>query len=158
MKNVIRSRPSPAIVIAVLALVAAVAGTAVADPGASSSALTKAKVKQIAKKQANKQINKQLPWGPEDIATGAVVAPKLGAVETRSTTVLVPAGEYREATANCQPGERVLSGGVKWNNVNIDENFPHIESYKEGEGWYARVQNAFASDRSVTVEAYCLAV
>jgi hypothetical protein len=47
-------RPSPAIVIAVLALVAAVAGTAVAGgPGATTS-VSKKKTKQIAKKQVNK--------------------------------------------------------------------------------------------------------
>jgi hypothetical protein len=47
-------RPSPAIVIAVLALVAAVAGTAVAGgPGATTS-VSKKKAKQIAKKQVNK--------------------------------------------------------------------------------------------------------
>ena len=51
------SRPSPAIVVAALALIAALAGTAVAGPGASSSAITKSKVKKI----ANKQINKLLP-------------------------------------------------------------------------------------------------
>jgi hypothetical protein len=54
------SRPSPAIIIAVLALVAAVAGTAVAaDPVATTSAkkVTKKKVKKI----ANKQIDQRAP-------------------------------------------------------------------------------------------------
>jgi hypothetical protein len=49
----IGARPSPAIVVAVLALVAAVAGTAVAGDGASTS-VSKKKTKQIAKKQVNK--------------------------------------------------------------------------------------------------------
>jgi hypothetical protein len=48
------SRRSPAIIVAVLALVAAVAGTALADPDATTSALTKSKVKKIATKQINK--------------------------------------------------------------------------------------------------------
>jgi len=48
------SRPSPAIVIAALALVAAVAGTAFAGPEASTSAINKKKVKKIATKQINK--------------------------------------------------------------------------------------------------------
>jgi len=48
------SRPSPAIIVAVVALVAALAGTAIADPVASTSAINKKKVKKIAKKQINK--------------------------------------------------------------------------------------------------------
>ena len=47
------SRPSPAIIVAVLALVAALAGTALAAPGASTSAISKKKVKKIATKQIN---------------------------------------------------------------------------------------------------------
>jgi hypothetical protein len=49
-----RARPSPAIVVAVLALVAALAGTALAGTGAGTSAINKKKVKKIAKKQINK--------------------------------------------------------------------------------------------------------
>jgi hypothetical protein len=49
--------------VAVLALVAAVAGTAIAGPGASTSAISKSKVKKI----ANKQINKRLPLTGADI-------------------------------------------------------------------------------------------
>jgi hypothetical protein len=71
------SRPSPAMVVAVLALVAALAGTAVAGPDASSSAINKKKVKKIATKQAAKQIDAQLPWRTEDIADGAVTGAKL---------------------------------------------------------------------------------
>jgi hypothetical protein len=53
-----KKRPSPALIVAVLALVAALAGTAVAaDPIATDSAVTKKKVKKIAKKQAKKYFN-----------------------------------------------------------------------------------------------------
>jgi hypothetical protein len=48
--------PSPAIVIAILALVAAVAGSAVADPVANT-AVSKKKTKKIAKNQAKKYFN-----------------------------------------------------------------------------------------------------
>jgi hypothetical protein len=57
----IRDRlPSPAIVIAILALVAGVTGAAVAQP-AAKKAVTKKTVKKIAKKQAIKQINQLAP-------------------------------------------------------------------------------------------------
>ena len=55
------SRPSPAIVVAVLALVAALAGTALAGPNATTSAISKKKAKKIAKKQAINQINELAP-------------------------------------------------------------------------------------------------
>lgn len=48
------SRPSPAIVVAVVALVAALAGTAVAGPDAGTSAINKKKVKKIVTKQIKK--------------------------------------------------------------------------------------------------------
>jgi len=54
MGKIRTSRPSPAIVIAALALVAALAGTALAGPDATTSELTKSKVKKIATKQINK--------------------------------------------------------------------------------------------------------
>ncbi len=49
-----RGRPSPAIVLAVIALVFAMAGSAVAGTDALSNKITKSKVKKIAKKQINK--------------------------------------------------------------------------------------------------------
>jgi hypothetical protein len=54
MGKIKASRPSPTIVIAVLALVAALAGTAIARPGAKTSGLSQGNVKKIAKKQINK--------------------------------------------------------------------------------------------------------
>jgi hypothetical protein len=61
MRQISTSRPSPALLVAVLALVAALAGTAVAGHDASTSALSKKKVKKIARKQAIKQINALVP-------------------------------------------------------------------------------------------------
>ena len=56
MRRTMRARPSPAIVVAILALVAALAGTAVAEQATTSKQkpVTKKKVKKIAKKQVNK--------------------------------------------------------------------------------------------------------
>jgi hypothetical protein len=69
-----RSRPSPALIVSIVALVAALAGTAVAaNPTATSSAINKKKVKKI----ANTQIDKRLPWGTADIADRAVTSEKL---------------------------------------------------------------------------------
>jgi biotin carboxyl carrier protein len=53
MRRLTQARPSPALIVAILALVAAVAGTAVAQQ-ATTSQVTKKKAKKIAKKQAKK--------------------------------------------------------------------------------------------------------
>jgi hypothetical protein len=53
------SRPSPALVLAALALVFAMVGTAVAGPDAISNKITKPKVKKISKKQANKVLDQR---------------------------------------------------------------------------------------------------
>jgi hypothetical protein len=54
MRHIERWRPSPGLLVAVLALVAAVAGTAVAGTGATTSKLTKKKVVKIADQEINK--------------------------------------------------------------------------------------------------------
>jgi hypothetical protein len=56
-----RTKPSPAMVVAVIALSFALVGTAIAGPDAITSAVTKSKVKKIDKKQAKKQIRKKAP-------------------------------------------------------------------------------------------------
>jgi hypothetical protein len=65
MLGITATRRSPAIIVAVLSLVAALAGTAIAGPDASSSALSKKKVKKLVKKEVAKQIaNSTGPQGP----------------------------------------------------------------------------------------------
>ena len=145
MTRIIRSRPSPAIIVAVVALIAALAGTAVAGPGASSSALTKAKVRTIANKQANKALDAVLPLGSAN----------LGTINTRTqTTTVAPNGfNGTTITANCQAQEKVLSGGLRSGNntaVLIGE------SFKQGEGWQVLAHNFSGANQNVTVEAYCL--
>ena len=73
MKRVFSARPSPAIIVAVVALVAALAGTAIAGPGAGTSKLTKSKVRTI----ANKEIDKRLPLATAGIADAAITTAKL---------------------------------------------------------------------------------
>jgi hypothetical protein len=60
MKNSTR-RPSPALLVAVMALIAALAGTAVAADPVANTAVSKKKTKKIAKKVAKKQIKKRAP-------------------------------------------------------------------------------------------------
>ena len=138
------SRPSPAIIVAVVALVAALAGTAVAGPGASTSAVDKSDVKRIATKKANKAVNAAFP----------VTSADLGTINTRTSTQNVNNNAFGETTANCQAGEKLLSGGVR---VGDSNDFTFLmESRKQGEGWFGRFFNSTGNTQTLTVEAYCL--
>jgi hypothetical protein len=146
MSSIIRSRPSPAIVVAIVALVAVLAGTALAGPGASTSAkaITKSKVKKIANTQATKAVQSIFP----------ITSADLGTINTRTATASINGGATGEATANCQAGEKVISGGSRGPST-----FPVVlESHKQGEGWRVRAFNNTAdNNQTLTVEAYCLA-
>jgi hypothetical protein len=144
MTRITRSRPSPAIIVAVVALIAALAGTAMAGPDASTSVLNRAKVKNIARKQANKAVQTVFP------ITGA----DLGVVTTRTVTQNVNSGQAATATANCQPGERVLSGGFVYSAPN---GVFAEQDRKQGEGWLVQVFNFSGANQTFTVEANCLA-
>jgi hypothetical protein len=86
MKSVPRSGPSPALVLAFIALSVALAGSAVAA-GGGGGGVTKAAVKKIAKKEAGKQIKKRAPGltvahsATADSAAGADTAANLAASE-----------------------------------------------------------------------------
>lgn len=65
---------SPALVVALVALVMAAAGTAVAGPGSLERALTKSDVRAIAGKAANKAVAKRAPIYAQ-VSAGGVVDP-----------------------------------------------------------------------------------
>jgi len=77
------SRPSPAIVVAVLALVAAFAGTAVAEEATTSA---KPVTKKKAKKIANKEIDKRFPIGGDDFFLNVVQDHNFGLVDASNCT------------------------------------------------------------------------
>lgn len=98
MRSVFRSRPSPAISVAVVALVAALAGTAVAGPGASTSLVTKKKVRKV----ANKEIDKRFPIATAGIADAAVTTAKLA-------DAAVTTGKLAD---NAVTTEKIVAGAV----------------------------------------------
>jgi len=124
-------RNSPVLLVAALALVAAVAGTAVAGPTADTS-VSKKKTKKI----ANKEIDKRLPLGTDDIADGAVTEEKIeggllqpaafGIVNSGGTVVADNSEGITDAnvsvinagTLYCfsgfDPAPKVLIGNVDW--------------------------------------------
>ena len=76
MRAKVTGGPALAVALTVLALVGAVAGTAIAGPDAATS-VSKKKAKRIAKKAARKQVKKVLPIEERNLAEGAVTKDKL---------------------------------------------------------------------------------
>ena len=107
-------RPSPAIVVAVMALVAAVAGTAVAGPGASTSKITKKKVTKIATKVANQEIDKRAPGlsvAHANTATSATTATNAtNASHANTATSAETAANAEALSGNTVVGEGDLDG------------------------------------------------
>jgi hypothetical protein len=64
MGRIRASRPSPALVVATVAVVAAVTGSAIADPGASTSVLGTKQIKKLIKKEVAKRTGPIGPAGP----------------------------------------------------------------------------------------------
>jgi hypothetical protein len=148
MRRIKGARPSPALVVSVLAVVAAVGGTAVAaNPTATTSAkVSKKQAKKIAKKQAKKQVKKVLPVGSEELAT----------IEEKSETFTIPGNSSEARSVSCDANQRVLSGGWRWNDAPTNFNLEGQVDHRDGTGWRAGGHNRNAQPRSFTVYAYCL--
>ena len=169
MSRIKRTRPSPAIVIAVLALVAALAGTAFAGPGpgatdAAQHKLTSAQKKQVnkiakkkGKKEAKKLDKKFLPIEAENLADGAVEASKLGSIEVRTSSTTILDANIAATTASCQTGEKVLGGGGRFDNGPIAAEHTATQlNYPTDNGWRAGGVNDSGVDQPYTAYAVCL--
>jgi hypothetical protein len=98
--------------------------------------------------------------GTQALQDGAVTAPKLGTTTTRSTTVVIPAGNTDFGSIACLAGERMLAGGTSWvgsfNAANTEKR--HIVySSPTNNGWIARAYNGTGEAKSFIVRAVCLA-
>jgi hypothetical protein len=136
---------SPALVVAVLALIAALAGTAIAGPTATTS-ISKKKTKKIALNQANKVVDGVLPIG----------ASELGNLREESETFQVNSGATVSQTVDCNSDEKVISGGSRWDNFQTPIFVITQEDRRDGNGWRAGGVNATGATQPFTVYAYCL--
>jgi hypothetical protein len=113
------SGPSPAIVVAVLALVAALAGTALADTDASTSAIGKKKAKKIAKKQINRlapglSVAHAETAATADSSASAANAARLGG---RGPASFLPAARVRSGVGNGTSTQREAI--LRWSSMDI---------------------------------------
>lgn len=150
MSRLKRSRPSPALVVAVVALVAALAGTAVAADPVATTSISKKKTKRIATNKANKAVDafaeELLPIGSGELAT----------IDEHQQTFQVTNGTTTSQTVNCDADETVISGGSRWDNFNTPIFVITQEDKREGNGWRAGGINASGATQPFTVYAYCL--
>ena len=145
MSRIKHRRPSPAILVAVIALVAALGGSAVAEVATTSKLDKKEKkqTKKIAKKQANKVVDGVLPIG----------ASELGTIVERTAQVNVPANDRAGTKADCLDGETVIGGGGQLDGPNS----AIYTSQREGNGWQGNAwNNNSGGARLFTVKVYCL--
>jgi hypothetical protein len=134
-------RPSPAMVVATLALSFALVGSAAAAPGALTRAVSKSQVKTIAKKQANKAITKQAPGlsvasaANAANATNAETAAKVGGLTphklftkiangTGTTTVLSVNG--LTLSADCSGGALTVTATTGVNDAVFGSNVHNV--------------------------------
>jgi hypothetical protein len=156
MKRLRIGRPSPALLVAVLALVAGLTGTALAGgPGAVASKLTKSKVKTISQKQANKVLKQQAP----NLEVGSAVA--LTQLEyVQSNVVTVNAGEDGSAIANCPAGKFATGGGGAYpaaSGVQVINDHPTNGNVEQAgyTGWEYRIRNGSAVPRNLRAYVIC---
>jgi hypothetical protein len=91
-----RNRPtaSQALVVALLALVLAAAGTAIAEPSLVERALTKSKVRVIARKQANKAVAAAAPIFAQVDQNGVLNGTNSSGIEQANVTAGTVGGYY----------------------------------------------------------------
>lgn len=88
------------------------------------------------------------------IAAGAVKAGHLGVITQRSAvSATIAAGGNGSATANCNAGERMLSGG----NDGFFDVYVVASRRSGANGWSVFAHNASGGNRTITAHVYCLA-
>lgn len=129
-----------------MALVAVLAGTAVAADPARTPLISKKKTKNIARAQANKAVDRLLP----------IDANELGEIDEHSETATITANTTGTVEVNCDEDEQVISGGWRDNAPPAANALALVyEDQRTGDGWRASVR-AFNTNRTITVYAYCL--
>ena len=109
-------RPSPAMLVAVVALIAALAGTAIAGVATTSklSGKDKKQIAKIARKEADKRITKRaggLSVAVANSANTAAVAAQLGKVTVQRETGDVENLLSGSVDAFCPAGTQAIAGG-----------------------------------------------
>lgn len=129
MRKVLRRRPSPAMIVAIVALVAAMAGSAVAG----SKFLPSKKFKKFK----------------------STAVTRLTYVNTTQTVPVGSGSDFTTVSANCPSGFHPVGGGVKLTPSN--QNFWWDDGYLTPTGYASKIANNSAESRTALVTVVCVA-
>lgn len=135
-KRISSRRPTAAMVIAIVALIAALGGTAIAGGGF------------ITKKKFNNRINS---------LNSAIAATVRGPITYSSATVNIPTSgtNGQDVAVTCPAGTQPTGGGIK---VSNDADEIVNDSHPTSLGWAGTVFNGAATTHTATVTAICALV
>ena len=149
MKNVFRREKfgKSAMVVAIVALVAALGGYAVA----ATIKIPNASI------QGKKLVNNAVTT--KKIKNGAVRYNKLATIRTVQKNLPVPSGPAGVAdTVSCASNEVPIGGGAAYIVTNVNHQIAIRSSFKDtaNNGWRVAVINHSAGAQNYTIEAYCM--
>jgi len=87
-----------------------------------------------------------------DIAPDSVRATQLGTITQRNITATIQAGKTGSVSANCEPGEQIISGGGQPSVFGVEM----TSTRPSGNGWLYQAKNNTGSDQTITAFALCL--
>jgi hypothetical protein len=163
MRNARRFRPSPALVISLIALFVSVSGVAWAAATIGTSDIKNGAVtaKKLHKNSVTRKKVKNNAVNAAKIASEAVGADELGSVVVRTANISVPAGSARQVSRNCDPGELALSVGANWSGAAtvgpVLQAATFLTGAGEPSGGTAAGRNDGGAARTLTVSVACLA-
>lgn len=87
-----------------------------------------------------------------DIAPDSIRATQLGTITQRNISATIAAGKTGSVSANCEPGEQIISGGGQPSVFGVEM----TTTRPSGNGWLYQAKNNTATDQTITAFALCL--
>jgi hypothetical protein len=90
--------------------------------------------------------------GGTEIAPDSVRATQLGTITQRNISATIKAGANGSVSADCEPGEQIISGGGQPSVFGVEM----TSTRPQGNGWLYQAKNNTANDQTITAFALCL--
>lgn len=87
-----------------------------------------------------------------DVAPDSIRATQLGTITQRNISATIQAGKTGSVSANCEPGEQIISGGGQPSVFGVEM----TTTRPQGNGWLYQAKNNTGSDQTITAFALCL--